>query len=163
MKLFRDLLHGVASGFVSAAAETTPVGAAGELVETCCHELGWAINERPNAHAMCLHFKDPLVKARYVLVGFGAGFYVAFTVFSAVCVPPEQVPINALGYLLKRNGQPFIGWQMCVGETGDVGFALHYFALASGLRPEVFKLICETMLEEVHEFDAKMDKAGLLR
>ena len=70
---------------------------------------------------------------------------------------------NALGYLLKRNGKPFVGWQMCVGNNGNVGFAVNYFALAAGLRPEVFKLICETMIQEVHEFDAKMDKAGLLR
>ena len=164
MNLFWDFLEGVASGFGSAASEKTPVNPAGELVETCCHELGWAIDERPNAHAMCLHFKDPLVGIRKVLVGFGdQEFYVGFTVFSGVCVPPQQVPLNALGYLLKRNGQPFVGWEMCVGDNGDVGFALNYFALASGLRPAAFKLICETMLKEVHEFDAKMDKAGLLR
>jgi hypothetical protein len=164
MNRFWDFLEGVASGFVSAVSEKTPANPAGEVVETCCHELGWVINERPNAHAMCLHFNDPLVRVRYVLVDLGDHrTYVAFKVFSAVCVPPQQVPLNALGYLLKRNGQPFIGWEMCVGDTGDVGFALNYFALADGLRPAVFKLICETMLKEVHEFDAKMDKAGLFR
>jgi hypothetical protein len=164
MNRFWDFLEGVTSGFVSPASEKTPVNPAGELVETCCHELGWVINERPNAHAMCLHFNDALVGIRKVLLGFGdRGFHVNFTVFSAVCVPPLQVPLNALGYLLKRNGQSFVAWEMCVGDTGDVGFALNYFALASGLRPEAFKQICETMLKEVHEFDAKMDKAGLLR
>jgi hypothetical protein len=164
MNRFWDFLGGVASGIVSPASEKTPVNPAGEVVETCCHELGWVINERPNANAMCLHFKDPLVRVRYVLVDFGdPGIYVAFKVFSAACVPQQQVPLNALGYLLKRNGQPFVGWEMCVGDTGSVGFALNYFALASGLRPEAFKLICETILKEVHEFDAKMDKAGLLR
>jgi hypothetical protein len=163
MNRFWDFLGGVASGFVSAASESLAVSPAGELVETCCRELGWAIDERPIAHAMCLHFNDPLVRVRNVLVDFGAEFYVAFTVFSAVCVSTQQVPLNALGYLLKRNGRPFVGWEMRVGDEGDVGFALNYFSLTSGLRPAVFKLICETMLGEVHEFDAKMDKGGLLR
>jgi hypothetical protein len=164
MNGFWDFLEGVASGLVSAVSEGTPVSPAGEVVETCCEELGWAIDERPNAHEMCLHFKDPIVGIRKVLVCFGdREVFVGFTVFSAVCVPAQQVPLNALGYLLKRNGQPFVGWQMCVGNNGDVGFAVNYFALAAGLRPEVFKLICETLIQEVHEFDAKMDKAGLLR
>jgi hypothetical protein len=162
MNLFRGFFEGVAAGFASTVTETTPGSPAGELIEKCCHELGWAIHERPSAHAMCLNFKDPLVGIRRVLAGFGKEFCVAFTVFSGVCVPPQQFPLNVLGYLLKRNGQPFVGWEMCVADDGDVGFALNYCALTSGLRPPVFKLICETMLKEVHEFDAKMDKAGLL-
>jgi hypothetical protein len=164
MKLFWDFLEGVASGFVSAGSEKTPANPAGEVVETCCQQLGWAIDERPNAHEMFLHFKDPLIRVRKVLVCFDdEGFYVAFTAFSAVCVPAQQVPIEALGYLLKRNGKSFVNWEMCIGDGGDIGFALNYFALASGLRPAAFKLICDTMLKEVHEFDARMDKAGLLR
>jgi hypothetical protein len=163
MNVLRDVLEGVASGFVSALFESTPDSSAGDLVETCCQQLGWSIDERPSAHEMCLHFTDPLIRTRKVLVGFGdRGIYVGFTVFSAARIPPQQVPLEALGYLLERNGKAFVGWQMCIADDGNVGFAVNYFALAAGLRPEIFKLLCETMIEEAHEFDAKMDKAGLL-
>jgi hypothetical protein len=164
MKLFWDFLEGVASGFASTVAEKAPVNPAGEVVESCCRELGWVIDERPNAHEMCLHFKDPLISIRKVLVCFDdEGLFVAFTVYSAVCVPAKQVPLEAFGYLLKRNGESFVRWEMCIGDGGEIGFALNYFALASGLRHATFKLICDTMLKEVHEFDARMDKAGLIQ
>jgi hypothetical protein len=158
-----DFLEGVASDFVSAVFESTPDNPAGDLVETCCQQLGWSIDERPSARKMCLHFTDPLIRIRKLLVGIDdRGIYVGFTVFSAACVPPWQVPLEALGYLLERNGNPFVGWQMCIADDGNVGFTVNYLALAAGLRPEIFKLLCETMINEAHEFDAKMDKAGLL-
>jgi hypothetical protein len=44
-----------------------------------------------------------------------------------------------------------------------VAFSLSYCALAAGIDPGVFKMLCETMVKEAHEFDAKMDEIGLLR
>jgi hypothetical protein len=38
-----------------------------------------------------------------------------------------------------------------------------YWALAAGLDPTSFKLICETLVKEAHDFDDRMQKAGLLR
>jgi hypothetical protein len=87
---------------------------------------------------------------------------VGFTVFSTVTIPAEQVPAAALGYLLQRNRELLPAWQMVVHDSGDVTFALYYCALASGLHQGVFKMLCETMIQEAHDFDAKMHEAGLL-
>jgi hypothetical protein len=164
MNPFRDFLEGVASGVVSAFSERRPACSAGDMVEMCCQRLGWSIDERPNVNEMRLHFTDPLIGIRKMLVGFGdRGIYLGFTVFSAVRIAAQEVPLAALAYLLERNGDPFVGWQMCNADGGDVGFAVNYFAFAAGLDPDVFKLICETMIKEAHEFDARMKKAGLLR
>ena len=164
MNLFKDFVEGVASGFCSAVAERSPGSSAGDVVRTCCGQLGWSIDERLNANEVCLHFNDPLVGIRKVVVGIGDhGTIVAFTVFSAVCIQSQQVPANVLGYLLQRNSQLLIAWQMCVRDSGEVAFSITYCALAAGIDPGVFKMLCETMVKEAHEFDAKMDEAGLLR
>jgi hypothetical protein len=52
---------------------------------------------------------------------------------------------------------------MCIRDDGNVAFSLNYCALAAGLHPGIFKMLCETMVKEAHEFDAKMNEAGLLR
>jgi hypothetical protein len=87
---------------------------------------------------------------------------VAFTVFSAVNITAQRVPASVLGYLLRRNSEPLIAWQMCVRGSDDVGFSLSYCAFAAGVDAGVFKVLCETMVKEAHEFDAKMHEAGLL-
>jgi hypothetical protein len=163
MSLFMDFVESVASGVVSAVSERSSVSSAGDAVRTCCEQLGWSIDERLNANEVCLHFNDPLVGIRKVLVGIGDhGTIVGFTVFSAVNIPSQQVPAAALGHLLQRNSKLFVAWQMCIRDGGDVAFALNYCALAVGLQPGVFKMLCETMVKEAHEFDVKMREAGLL-
>lgn len=164
MSLFGDFLEGVVSGFASAVSERMPTNPAGTTIEACCQHLAWSIDERPSANEVVLYFKDPLVRRRKMLIGFGdQGIYVAFRVCSATWIPARQIPVVALGYLLERNGKPFVGWQMVIGDNEEMGFTLNYFAIAAGLHPEIFKLICETMVKEAYQFDAKMDEAGLLR
>jgi len=45
----------------------------------------------------------------------------------------------------------------------DFGTDTNYCALALGLHHGFFKMLCETMVKEAQEFDAKMHEAGLLR
>jgi hypothetical protein len=159
MSMFSSFLNRVASGFASPRPNPAAVAA-----ETCCQQLGWSIDERPTAKEMRLRFNDPLVRRRNVQLGFeDDGLYLAFRVFSAVWMPAKAVPHAALGYLLERNGKLLVSWEVCIQDDDIVGFALSYFALAVGLRPDVFKSICETMIQEAHEFDSRMYKAGLLR
>ena len=116
------------------------------------------------ANKICLHFKDPRLGIRKVIVSAGCQeTMVGFAVFSAAALPAKQVPADVLGYLLERNSELLVAWQMFVKEDGNLGFALDYCTFAAGLQPDFFKTLCGTMVREVQEFDAKMHKAGLLR
>jgi hypothetical protein len=162
--MFKHFVEGVASGIVSVVTEQLSVSAAADMVKTCCQQLGWSIDERVNANDVCLYFNDPLVRIRKLRVNIGKeGATVGFTVFSEVEIPTQRVPAAALAYLLQRNRDLFVTWEMAIRDNGNVAFALSYVALAAGLRHEVFKVICDTMILEAQEFDARMQKAGLLR
>ena len=169
MSLFKEFVEGITSGVVSVASELQCLNSAGtpracDVVEACCRQIGWSIDERLNANEVCLYFNDPLVRIRKVVVSTGDhGSIVGFTVFSAVSIPAQQVPAAVLGYLLQRNSQLFVAWQMGTRDSGEVAFTLNYCALALGLHHGFFKMLCETMVKEAQEFDAKMHEAGLLR
>ena len=169
MSLFTDFVEGFTSGLASvlteqASRESAGTSHSGGVVEECCRQLGWSIDERLNANEVYLHFNDSLIRIRKVLVSLGnQGATVSFTVFSAVSLPARQVPAEALGYLLKRNGEMCLAWQMRSRDDGNVSFALSYLAVALGLQHGTFKTICETMVREAHEFDERMNEAGLLR
>jgi hypothetical protein len=164
MNYFKDFVEGVARGVVSGVSERSAVLSASDVVEACCEQLGWSIDERLDANRVCLHFKDPRLGIRKVIVNVGSQeAMVGFAVFSAVSLPPQQVPADVLGYLLERNSELLVAWQMFVKEDGDLAFALDYCTFATGLWPDFFKTLCGTMVREVQEFDARMHKAGLLR
>ena len=162
--MFTDFVKNVASGIVSVVTEQLSVSAAANVVTNCCQQLGWSIDERLNANEMCLHFNDPLVRIRKLRVNIGKeGVTVGFTVFSEVEIPTQRVPAAALAYLLQRNREKFVTWEMAIRDNGNVAFVLNYLAIAAGLTHGIFKGICVTMIEEAQEFDARMQKAGLLR
>ena len=161
MSLFKEFVEGVTSGFVSAASESPSDR---DVVETCCQGLGWSVDERPSSNDVRLHFNDPLIGIRKVrILGGNQDGAVTFSVHSAVDLSSQDVPVVVLAHLLQRNCEAFVRWQMRVCSDGKVIFALCYSVLAPGLNPSAFKTVCETMVHEAHEFDAKMAKAGLLR
>jgi hypothetical protein len=51
---------------------------------------------------------------------------------------------------------------MRITDDEQTTFMLGYVAFGLGLNAGVFKHICETLNQEVHEFDVKMQRAGLL-
>ena len=154
MSLFKEFVEGVTSGIVSAASESS---SSSDVVETCCQGLGWSVDERLGAEDVRLHFKDPLIGIRKVVVlGGDQDGAVTFCVGSAVDLPLQEVPVVALAYLLERNREPFVRWQMNRGGDGKVSFALCYSVPAPGLNPSMFKTVCETMVQEAHEFDGLM-------
>jgi len=164
MNYFKDFVEGVAKGFVSGVSERPDVPSSSAVVEACCRELGWSIDERLAVDKIGLHFKDPLLGIRKVIVNAGCPeAMVAFTVFSAAALPPTQVPADVLGYLLERNSELLVAWQIFVKEDGNLAFAVDHYAFAAGLRSEFFKTLCGALVREVQEFDDRMHKAGLLR
>jgi hypothetical protein len=164
MNLFKDFVEGVASGFVSAVAERSPGNSACDVVTACCRQLGWSIDEHLNANQIQLHFKDPLIGIRKVLVSVGDhGTLVGFQVSSAATIPAAKVQASILGYLLARNEDLLSAWRMSVDDSDDVNFRLNYVAIASGLDHGIFRMLCESMVKEAYEFDAKLNAAGLLR
>jgi len=84
-------------------------------------------------------------------------------VFSAVEMEPRNISAEVMGHLLLRNKEAiFPAWQVMDNGNGNATFAVTYCALVQGLDAGVFKVICETMCKEVHEFDAKLRQAGML-
>ena len=127
MSLFTDFVEGFTSGLVSAVSDRSAVTSVSGAVETCCGELGWSIDERLSANEVRLHFTDPIVRIRKVLVSTACqGAIVGFTVYSAVAIAPERVPADVLAYLLRRNREAFVGWEMDVADGASVFVLLTY-------------------------------------
>src|SRR5271166_6024622 len=98
MIFLNKFVEGVASDLLSAVSERLSYTAAGNLVETCCREFGWAIDERPSAGTIALHFNDRVTRIRTVLVSIvEGGTMVSFTVGSAVNMSAKEIPANVLG------------------------------------------------------------------
>lgn len=163
MGMLGNVLEAVVNATASAVAKSLlPQGQAAGRIERLCQELGWSIDER-NGEGVGLYFNDPTIGVRKVLVTEGAKVMLIST-FSGAVVPPSRVPAEVLGYLLTRNTQlAAAAWQASVMDNdGQVKFALAYYALIEGLNAAAFKIICEAMVKEAHEFDVKMKAAGLL-
>ena len=162
MSTIWDLVEGFTSGVASAAAERFSGNVAMSIVERCCNELGWEIDERRSAREISLNFNDPITTIRQVNVFVGErGMSTSFRAASIVRIPTKQIQLQILGYLLERNVDPFIGWE-CITINGNVSFSVSYLAIAAGLNSDTFKLVCETLVKEVHEFDSRMSQAGLV-
>jgi hypothetical protein len=164
MGLFKDIVEGFTNGVVSAAADGRVVGAGHgtQVIQTCCSQLGWGIDERVGSSGFVLHFKDPLVGIRKLLITVGeSGRIIVLLVSSAGHFSPQQLSSEVLGYLLRRNSELVFGaWRLAADTTTT--FDLTYGLLASGLDAAVFKALCESMCKEVYDFDAKLRQAGLL-
>ena len=164
MSFLNELVDGVASDVLSAVSERLSYTAASKLIETCCQQLGWAIDERPSPGRIGLHFNDRVIRIRTVLVSIvEGGTMVSFTVGSAVNMTAKEIPANVLGYMLERNSGRLVAWHVSIGDDGSAYFAVNYRALTPGLNPGVFKMLCQMLLQEASEFDDRMRKAGVLQ
>lgn len=163
MGMLGNVFEAVINATASAVAKNLlPLAQAAGHSERLCQELGWSIDER-NGEGVVLYFNDPTIGVRKGLVTEGAKVMLIST-FSGAVVPASRVPVEVMGYLLTRNTQLAAGaWQASVMDNdGNVKFALSYCALVAGLDAAAFKIICEAMVKEAHEFDVKMKVAGLL-
>ncbi len=167
MSLFRDIAEGFANGIIRATgngARSSPaLGSAGNRIEACCAQLGWDIDEREGG-TVKLHFKDTNARegVRKVCISEGDSDLPHVFCLSHAILPCERVPDQLPGYLLARNYHRVIGaWSVCVTD-GNAAFLLEYSPLGDALSALALKVICEQMVAEVSEFDAKMRSAGLL-
>jgi hypothetical protein len=165
MGVFKEVVKEFVNGFVAGAmdnmrASSSPNGVA--AIEQFCRELCWSVDERVGDRGIVLHFRDPLMNIRKVLVTCGESIASILT-FSAATLLPSQVPQEVLGYLLIRNNELTTGaWRVSASDDGNASFALAYCALIGGLNADTFKYICETQVKEAHAFDTNMKSAGLL-
>ena len=82
MNPLKDFFEGVTKGVVSGVSERSDAQSPVDVVEACCRELGWSIDEGLAANKICLHFKDPRLGVRRVIVKAGSPEgMVAFTVY----------------------------------------------------------------------------------
>lgn len=165
MGFFREVTEGFVNGFVSAGKNGPSHSSASgrDVIEACCAQLGWSIDERIQNNGMVLYFKDPIVSIRKLLITVGdAGSIAVMSVFSAAEIPAHQVSSEVLGYLLSRNTAMVCpAWQISAND-GKIGFSVAYGTHVRGLDAPLFKVLCETMCKEVHEFDSKLRQAGIL-
>ncbi|HZU34735.1 MAG TPA: hypothetical protein VFA18_02430 [Gemmataceae bacterium] len=166
MSLFRELLEGFTSGVIEGAANhLAGLGSRVEeygRVERLCAAIGWTVDER-SGNMVALHFKDPLVGTRKVMVSDGDGPLVVLSAVSHAIHPARLVPEQVAGNLLIRNWNLDIGaWEATVDRDGDAIFRVTYSALGAGLDAHSFKYICERLANEALAFDRSMQAAGLL-
>jgi hypothetical protein len=169
MGWLEDIAKGFASGVISAVEARQFPALQGQRVqgtqqiESFCSQLGWRVDERVGDRGIVLHFKDTRANTRKVLVtASDAGSIAVLTVFSEAQLAPRRVPLEILGYLLKRNGEmTFPAWQLFAND-GNVAFALTYGALVQGLNASTFAFLCETMCNEAFDLDSKLRQAGVL-
>ena len=131
---------------------------ASEVVEDCCRQLGWSIDERIDAREVRLHFKDPVIGIRRVIVTVSEDDRaMSITTFSSAgCIRARQLPGAVLAYLVERNSKMIVSWQMFLRIDGQAMLALNYYTHASGMNPAVFRNTCETMVQEAQAVDAKL-------
>ncbi|HYT88177.1 MAG TPA: YbjN domain-containing protein [Gemmataceae bacterium] len=163
MSFFQDFIEGIARGVSSALTDNRafPGNSESGRIERLCRELGWAVDERVG-EAIRLHFKDTHGSTRLVSIGDGDGDLVLFIASSLVSFrdPPDEL----MGYVLARSAQtPFGGWTVTDADNGTVVFVFLYRALGGGLTAPALRSICEAMVGETAEFDAKLRGAGFLR
>jgi len=161
MGLFKDLVEGFASGFATAARAGSPrVAGRPGAIEACCAQLGWGIDERVGSTGIILHFNDPIVNIRKVLITVGESGHIAvFSTFSPAQF--RQVPPEVMSYLLQRNSQIFQAWQMTANDNGTQSFAIAQGVFLQGMTAPIFKASCEMLVKEASDFDSKLRQAGV--
>ncbi len=165
MGLFQDVMRSLSGGTPSTPPNPSSSGSAGlRRVEACCAQLGWGIDERVGTTGLVLHFKDPVVNIRQILVTVGDGGQLGIvSAFSTADLAPRRLPADLGWHLLVRNAEAHFGaWQLRENDSGNASFACAYTVLVGGLDAPTFKFICESLCKEVHALDAKLQQAGLL-
>jgi hypothetical protein len=170
MSLLQDLFGDIAEGLVTAFTGGQSNGAsfgrgspARGRIENLCTQLAWTVDER-DGKGIKLHFNDPLVKTRKVMIYDGDDPLVVFEVYSYAYLPAREVPQEIMGHLLLRNNDMGVGaWGALVDDKGDAFFSVKYYALGDGITAQALKYITAALIKETFEFDKKMHAAGLLR
>jgi hypothetical protein len=135
----------------------------GGRVERFCTQLGWPIDERDD-DGIGLYFEDSVVGRRTVYIHGEDDELVAFVAMSHAILPQREVTPEMVVHLLQRNRECLpVAWSMRIGQDGRVGFVLQYLAFGEGLSAAGVKYVCQKLVAEAAEFDAKMKRAGLLR
>lgn len=119
--------------------------------------MGWPVDEREGDVAH-LHFNDPAGGIRKVSVWQEQAGGLGFVITSQSAF--RSVPPAITEYLLKRNPQLEVGsWAT---EQGEPSVVIGHIHRAHGLTAAGFRRVCELMVQEVVDFDAKLRAAGLL-
>jgi len=132
-------------------------------IDRLCQALGWTIDER-DGNDIYLCFSDQRGECRHgILIVDGDDELAMIVCQSHVCLPTSRLPPEICGYLLNRNHTLVLGaWQVKENDQRNAIFTVGYECLAAGLTPPSFKWICEKIVNEVADFDKKMQGAGLL-
>lgn len=132
-------------------------------IEQCCGQLNWPVDER-DGKKITLYFNDNVVGQRNLYIRHGDEPLVLFAAYSHAILPESQVPDEIAPYLLLRNAELGVGkWEISKSDENEVFFAVVYWALGGGIDAAALKYISESLIREANQFDAKMQRAGLLR
>lgn len=161
MSLFGNLVEALAVGVATVAHESQRPSGGMSILESCCSQLRWGIDEREGRHGIILHFRDQTIGIRKVLVTTGDTGEIG-TIMTCSASSLRQAPQQVTEYLLRRNTNSFIAWQMTDSNDGSITFAVGCGVLLQALTPAIFKTYCELVLKEASEFDTKLRSAGVL-
>ena len=135
------------------------------FVESACSQLGWGIDERSGSNGIILYFRDSVcvggVRKVHITCGDADEFGIMNS-YSNAQLHPRQVTTEVLAHLLRRNSESLAAWQMMVSDNKMIGFGVATALLLQGITPGCLKALCETIVQEVHDFDVKLREADLL-
>jgi hypothetical protein len=154
MGILKDFLQGFADG--AAAAAAVAAHNSRPLIERLLAELGWPTGDW-SGDCFYLRFTHSDGGMRTVRITAGQQVIVTFSSDSFATVPARSVPPEFLAWLLYRNltGDCVGQWGMNVsGEA--VTFHVMYSALALGLDAQAMKWICESLVADAGEVDARL-------
>lgn len=131
-------------------------------IERLCRELGWRWEKR-GTDAYTIHFRGPQSHHREIRIEDGDACMVVMTAHSDAVM--RNASPDILAYLLLKNfkGSGVGMWAMNVDPLKNIWFYLSYLAIGDGLTAASFKFICQSLLDEVDDFDNKMRGSGFLR
>ncbi|MCE9566240.1 MAG: hypothetical protein K8U57_29815 [Planctomycetes bacterium] len=158
MGYIRNLLTGVANGATRGVWPDDGI----RKIQKLCARQGRVV-EKLDETGLVLRFNHPLFGSRPLLITVADhGGMAVFTASSNSRFPANTMPPTLAYSLLLRNKQAgFSSWGAIANSDGTVTFAVSYTALLGGLEPSHFQVLCETMCQEVFEFDSQLLKADL--
>ncbi|WP_020476163.1 hypothetical protein [Zavarzinella formosa] len=134
----------------------------GRITGNMCRQLGWTIDEQEGI-VSALNFGTPQ-NMRQVIVLDSNDVLVTFfckinTVFSSRSLAGEL-----LFATLRRSAQTKFGkWVLMERREGGYWLQIGYAALAAGLTPPLFRMICEELSVETARMEQFAEEEGFVR
>jgi hypothetical protein len=150
-------------GFWETVASVAATLTTNSRLDQLCRENGWSIDER-HGNAIGLHFNgDRITPQRTVYVLSGrCDTIMQFSCRSRAVFSGHDLPDELMAAMMVHNKNVSLGGWYADLEENTLTLVLEYMALGAGVNATSFKGICSSMIEEVAQIEANLQRKGLL-